>query len=391
MNKAFTTLSALVCMVLCFSSCLNDKDEVDYTIYSDMAITQMTLGTLNRYTHTVSSTSGNDTVIKTTVTGGNYRMTIDQIGHRIFNQDLLPVGTDTKHVLVTIGTKNGSTALLKSLISDSLFYVRNTDSLDFSVPRILRVYAANGSGYRDYTVELNVSATTGVNFGWRLCGTYDHLKGWTGRQLVATEDSALLMDAGTAWFKGQAIDVSQTIRTYIGATGYEMFGLDDANSLRSSTDGKNWSEEALDAEAGLLPTTAMSMTSWPYAPSDFTDYILLVGNNHQGDHSVVWRKIASSADGQGQWVYLPFDDNNSYYLPAMDWYSMTYYNDAVLCLGSDKQMWRSRDQGITWQTSSVYAIPSGFQGDEARIAADANGHLWLVTNAGQVWCGSVSE
>jgi len=392
MNKAFATLSAFICLVLSLSSCLKDDDENDNTIYSDMAITQMTLGTLNRYTHTTNSSSGNDTVIKTTVTGSNYRMTIDHLGHLIYNQDYLPVGTDTKHVLVTVGTKNGGTALIKSLAGDSLFYISNTDSIDFSSPRTLRVYAADGSGYREYTVTLNVSTTNGVNFGWRLAGNYDHLKGWTGRQLAATADSALLMDGGTAYFKGEAIDVSQDIRTYIGATEHEMFGMDDSNKLVTSSDGKSWSEEALDDDAALLPNAAMAMTSWPYKQADFTDYILLVGNNRQSEHAVVWRKISFyNSSNQGQWVYMPFDDINHYCLPALDWYSMAYYNDAVLCLGSDKQMWRSRDQGITWQTTSTYALPSGFEGEEAAIAADSNGHLWMVTNAGQVWCGSVSE
>ena len=103
------------------ASCLKDNDTSVET-YSDTAITAVTLGTLNRYTHTVSSKTGNDTIIKSTLTGSTYRLTIDQLGCKIFNRDSLPLGTDLKHVVLSgVSTKNGGVAFIKSLISDTLF------------------------------------------------------------------------------------------------------------------------------------------------------------------------------------------------------------------------------------------------------------------------------
>ena len=135
------TICVLLSLSALMTACLGGDDEQG-TTYSDMAITAVTLGTLNRYTETVSSSTGNDTVVKSTLTGSNYRLTIDQVGHRIYNQDSLPVGTDLKHVVISsISTKNNGMVYLKSLTSDSVRYLSTTDSVDFTLPRTLRVFA----------------------------------------------------------------------------------------------------------------------------------------------------------------------------------------------------------------------------------------------------------
>jgi ligand-binding sensor domain-containing protein len=67
--------------------------------------------------------------------------------------------------------------------------------------------------------------------------------------------------------------------------------------------------------------------------------------------------------------------------------SLTYYNNMVLALGSDKVIYQSADQGITWKESSTYALPSGLQGTVMSLAADSQNRLWLVTDAGEVWLG----
>ena len=119
MKRVFRIFGALLMMPVILTSCLGDSTD-DTTLYSDMAITSFTLGTLNRYTQTTSSTTGNDTVIKTTLTGSDYKMTIDQLGHKIYNQTPLPVGVDVKHVICTVSAKNSGWLTLKSMTSDSL-------------------------------------------------------------------------------------------------------------------------------------------------------------------------------------------------------------------------------------------------------------------------------
>ena len=86
---------------------------------------------------------------------------------------------------------------------------------------------------------------------------------------------------------------------------------------------------------------------------------------------------------------MPVDGNNPYALPRQDYLSITYYNNNVLAVGSNMKLYQSRDQGITWKTSSTYALPSQIGGTRATIAADKLERLWLVTDNGEVWMGTL--
>lgn len=362
--------------LLALASCLGDN-ETSVEARSDTAITAVTLGTLNKYTYTTSSKTGNDTIIKTTLTGASYRLTIDQLGFKIFNRDSLPLGTDLEHVtLSALNTKNNGVAFIKSLISDTLFYIRTTDSLNFTQPRTIRVIASNGIDYRDYTMTLSASTTKGTTFGWQLVREDSELAGWTDKRLVAIDDTVML----------KATD-------YLGATGHELFSFGEDGRLKVSNDeGATWRDETLDESENLMPTSAIAMVSWKYAPADSTDYILLAGNNEQDSVNVVlWRKLSRYHDNgqptEGKWVYMPVDGYNVYTLPRQEYLSMTYYNNNVLAVGSNMVLYISRDQGITWKTQSIYALPKQIEGTRAAIAADSRERLWLVTDSGQLWMG----
>ena len=398
----------LFCMMLIaltvLASCLKDNDTSVET-YSDTAITAVTLGTLNRYTHTVSSKTGNDTIIKSTLTGSTYRLTIDQLGCKIFNRDSLPLGTDLKHVVLSgVSTKNGGVAFIKSLISDTLFYIRTTDSLDFSSPRNIRIVASNGVDYRDYTMTLSASTSKGTTFGWQLVGKYDELAGWTDKHLVNMGDSVLFVDReyisvySPAQQRRILVKASDEmpLAQLIGATDHEAFALGTDGWLKVSTDGEGeaWRDEELDDSPALLPTGAIAMTSWKYAPADSMDYVLLVGNSaDDSKQTVLWRKLSRyHAYGQpteGTWVYMPLDGSNPYALPRQEYLSLAYYNNNVLAVGSNMKLYQSRDQGITWKTSSTSALPTQIGGTRAAIATDNLDRLWIVTDNGEVWMGTL--
>lgn len=156
MKLKLTSLVVLLAAACMLSSCLNsDDDTTEYNYSKDTAISAFTLGTLNRYLHTTSST-GADSIYKTTVTGSYYKMVIDQLGRQIYNTDSLPYGTDAKHVLATITAVNNGIILIKNVDSDSLRYYSSTDSIDFSTPRTVRIVSQDGQRYADYTVTLNV-------------------------------------------------------------------------------------------------------------------------------------------------------------------------------------------------------------------------------------------
>ena len=111
MRRIFIPFVLLLAALFVFASCLNSDDN-DVVYYDDTAITSFSLGTMNRYVHTKSST-GADSVYKTTYSGSNYAFYIDQLTCEIYNVDSLPKGTDAAHVITTISTKNGGTAVWK--------------------------------------------------------------------------------------------------------------------------------------------------------------------------------------------------------------------------------------------------------------------------------------
>lgn len=434
------TIGAL-CLLLAglglLSSCLN-SDESDVTLYEDTAITAVTLGTLNRYTYTYSSVTGNDTIIKTTLVGSAYKMTIDHIGRKIYNQTELPLGTDLEHVVIsTLTTKNGGLALIKSPTSDTLSYIGTTDSLDFSIPRTLRVYSSSGKTYRDYTMTLTASETTGVNFHWVKAGEFDQLKGWKDQHLVVCLDTALMVDRGTVILGSTIYDVmamrigddgrvehsylgkdgqggqlyippthewpweklpgteAPGLATLIGATDHEIFALGTDGRLKVCTDGigLEWRDEQLDSDASLLPTKELTLVSWPYAPADSMDYVLLAGQSENGEHTVLWRKISRYSEQtdktEGKWVYMPLDGANRYPLPSQEGLSMAYYNGSVLAVGNQLQVLQSRDQGITWKKNGAYSLPASLQGTRVSMASAPEGRMWLVTDTGQLWLGQL--
>ena len=427
MKRMFRMLGVLLSAATVLTSCLNSDE--DTTVYSDTAITEVTLGTLNRYTHGTSAKTGNDTIVKSTLTGSSYKLTIDQLAHTIYNRDSLPVGTDVSHVVLSsLSTKNSGMAFMKSLTSDSLSYISTTDSIDFSQPRQLRVFSSDGSAYRDYTMTLAVSTTTGLSFGWQKVAERDELKGWTDKHLVSIGDTVLFVDGGiiamsspmyrlkvlarisddgyfewnslvpyysdTNWIRFVASKAP--VRQLIGATQNEVFGIGNDGILKVCTavDNQVWRDEQLDDDASLLPAGSIAMTSWSYAPADSTDYVLLAGNSEtDGTNAVLWRKLsrhhAAGQNTEGTWVYMPIDYDNHYALPRQEGLSIAYYNGVVLAVGSNMEMLQSRDQGITWKTATTYALPSSLQGTRVAMAADNHDRLWLVTDSGEVWMGTL--
>ncbi len=449
MKHTLRMFSLLVTACLLLTACLGDDDDTQVAYTGDMAITAFTLGTIPRYT-TGTTSAGNDTLLRTTITGTVYPMTIDQLGARIYNEEPLPVGTDVKHVVCTVSTKNGGSVALQSMTSDSLSWFNSKDSIDFSRPRVFRIFAIDGSGHRDYTVTLNVSDTQGTTFDWKRVatgvvdataddctalrlmatgqrlvlmpllqgvsrvapeGVWDVMVSSNGQQwttivsyanqqwggAVTMGDSLYLkfgnmlvrMGGDAGWTGSHAVvDADSPAGQLVGAGSAELFILGDNGRLMRSTDaGLTWQEELLDDEAALLPAENVATVTWPYGAADNTDYVLMVGNSQQNaDQMTAWRKISEHGMA-GQWVYMPVDDSNLSTLPRMENVSLAYYNNMVLAIGDGLVVYESADQGISWKVSKQYALPVAFEGTRCAITAGADGTLWLVSNNGDVWRG----
>ena len=334
MRRLFQVLCVTLSTLMLATSCLKSDDD-ETTLYDDMAVTAFSLGTLNRYLHTTAST-GEDSVYKVSYSAASYKFYIDQLKHEVYNVDSLPYATDMRHVICSVTTKNSGVAYLKSLTSDSLFYYSSSDSIDFSSPRVLRVYAIDGSGSRDYTIRVNVRSVAPGGMSWER------------------------MADGTAMPSGNSADPA----------------------------GIDWSQEELDEDPSLLPQTDVALVSWPL--SGGAEYALLVGYCEQASTKAmtIWRKLTDM--GQGRWVYMPLAEDNPYYLPSGTCYLLLCYQDGVLAVDVRGKIYQSRDQGITWK-STKYSMPASWSGTVTAAAADGDGYLWLQSSEGQVWRGLFVE
>ena len=224
--KRFLLPFVVLCAIVSLCSCLGENDnEIEYN--EDTAITAFSLGTLNRYLHTLSSTN-TDSIYKTTVTGSNFKFYIDQVKQEIYNPDSLPYGTDAAHVICTISTKNSGTVLVKSMTSDSLSYYNSTDSLNFTSPRTMYVYSNSGQQRREYTIRVNVHQEEADSFRWKALNNQSELAALQTMKGMSVADKVLVFgnngvntvlfstsqQDGNSWTKQSRTSLLMLIRTW---------------------------------------------------------------------------------------------------------------------------------------------------------------------------------
>lgn len=328
MRKALLACCVVLSTAILLPSCLGDDDDV--TLYDDVAITAVTLGTLNSYLTTTAS-DGSDSVYKRAYGGSSFQMAIDQIGHRIWNVDSLPLGTDLKHVVCTLTAKNNGLVAILSTSSDSMKLVTTTDSIDFSVPRTLRVISSDAEHYRDYVMTLTARQQE------------------TGRLVWAEADAALMPAEPTV----DSIDVTR-----------------------------------LDADAALVPQLALTGVTWQGRGN--VEYTLWAGMTAETDTAMtLWRRLRD-ASHEGNWVLMTQAEDNPYYLPAAAQIALVYTNGKLLALSSNGNVYSSEDQGLTWKTDEKLTMPEDFGGAPMR-AVTGNGFIWLQDGTGRVWRGYISR
>ncbi len=368
MNKHIRVFFTLMAGAWLLSSCLGSDDETDLTYSSDTAILSFSLLTVNQYTTTNSTTTK-----KTLTTPVTFH--IDQYQRKIYNTDSLPKGCDLKHVLVSVSAKSSATVVLKSVVGDTLSTFTSTDSLDFSQPRTLLVYALNGASYRSYEVTINKHQADVSTMIWEQVAVADF-----------PTDTVAEKWAQAAEAKGLR---------FVGVGTKEAYAFDSEGMLMACSDlASEWQPDSIDDDRSLLPSVSSSFTTWNFEPTDSTDCHLMVGVSPvDSKHCVVWRKLAeyASTSEASKWTYIPVESFNRYALPIADHVSIAYYKGFVLAFSSDGAIYVSRDEGITWKKYDDIAYPK--TGYSARVDAAVKGEFVYIRNKenGEVWRGYYIE
>lgn len=432
MIKKFSSVLMLLLAVFALSSCLSDDDEDKTTYYSDTAIKSFTLGTLNVSVHT-KGLGGKDSVYTATFNGGSYKFTIDQLSRTITNLDSLPIGTDVKHVLVTITTENSGTPILNLRDKDgrdSLAYYSSKDSIDFTDPVRIRVYNMLASAYREYTVTLNVHKQRASSFSWNTTTT-EALANVGNRKIVSAGDNMFLIGQqnnipvffrkdGNSWaqvtpnfnFTGEVYnnvavkdgniyilngsqllassdcmtwsEVSRpsTITQLIGATKKYMYALAGNTIMRSNDNGVTWEADKMGDDGNNLPNADISFISRASKVNENVNNLVLIGN-HDGK-TAIWSKTEESDNDVEPWIYYNDDDYNTKTLPYLENLQVVSYGDNLLAMGGDFSLaYLSPDEGLTWDADTTYAMPETFGNTATQftLAVDGNNVLY-VSKAG---------
>ena len=391
MKRYFGLLCLTVATLTLLSSCLKGKDDdAAQAIYNDMAISAFSLGTLNHYLHTTSST-GADSIYKVALSGSSYNFVIDQVGRRIFNPDSLPIGTDVAHVVCTLTTYNNGVALLESTTNaDSLIYYSSSDSIDFSVPRKVRVYAYGSNLYSTYTISVNVHKQEANELNW------NQMAALTDKAQAAFDDARCSQYQAAAEAAGMRLT---------GHSSTELYALSSDNQLMLSKDmGQTWTADALDSSPSLLPTEDIASVTIPYSSYyENIDYVLMAGSRSATDYpqeqcAQLWYKIVdySETGYASKWSYINVSENDKSILPRLSHLSLISYNGSILAFGkngSTLKIYESKDKGLTWNESSNYTLPSGLDtSGDIDVVVDSDNYIWLVQpSSGQIWRGLMNS
>lgn len=443
MKRKFFAFIALITATLSLSSCLSsDETTVEYT--HDTAITAFSLGSLDRYTKTKA---GKDTLLKANVTGSDYKFSIDQARRLIYNVDSLPCGVRNTAILATISSKNNSPILLMDINkTDSVAaYYSSSDSINFSTPRLIRVYSSDYSAYAQYKVIVNVHKELPYEFKWHelaqnnsqlaaffdlkavACGDYIYVFGKTAegtkvlksaindgsawspimmneslssdayQSAVALEGKLYISDGGKVYASADAetwtlVSGNADVKQLIGASSKYLYAYTAAGISVSKDQGVSWKAEKLDTDADSLPTQNVSMNVAGVLSAKNVENVMLMGTRDKALNDTVattWlRTVDYDVNAEaGQWNYLEIENNKSGKMPWLDQVITCAADTGFVALGSNGKWYKSQDAGLTWKQDKMVVLPAKFA-TEGRFAfcRDKQHYYWIIRN-GYVWRG----
>lgn len=443
MKRKFFAFIALITATLSLSSCLSsDETTVEYT--HDTAITAFSLGSLDRYTKTKA---GKDTLLKANVKGSDYKFYIDQAQRLIYNVDSLPCGVRDTAILATISSKNNSPILLMDINkTDSVAaYYSSSDSINFSKPRLIRVYSSDYSAYAQYQVTVNVHKELPYEFKWHelaqnnsqlaafsdlkavACGDDIYVFGKTaeGTQVlksaindgsawssimmnvnlsrdayqsaVALEGKLYISDGGKVYASADAArwelvsSENEDVKQLIGASSKNLYAYNTAAGISVSKDkGVSWEQEKLDTDKAYLPKQNISMNVAGVLSAKDVENVMLLGTRDKALKDTVattWLRTVDYANEDGQWNYLEIENNKSGKMPWLDQVITCAADTGFVALGSNGKWYKSQDAGLTWKQDAMVVLPAKFA-TEGRFAfcRDKQHYYWIIRN-GYVWRG----
>ena len=442
----FALLSSLFVAVSCSSS-----EEEQYELSPYAMIKSFRIGNI-RSSYPSFTSTGEDTLVLRTVSMERFGFTIDQASGRIYNNDSLPYATNVSRVVTSFSVDGVLSIYVDSL--DSYEYMSTTDSIDFTSPRKLRVYAADAQYYKDYTVSVNVHQVEPEMMVWN---RYQAVEGVSpvravelaGRMyLFGTDADGAPVVAVTAAENEPDWSVSAVSGLPAGADlgtvqlFRDVFYAVADGDVYSSVDGIVWSFASVGAGAAAIigasdadgklwiageqgiyfsengseftfseslpvdfPLYGISLASYPLNHNKNIIRYMLVGyaNEDKSGEPEVWSRLST----EGKWTNYKNEDNK-YACPALKDLSVVRYDDYLYAVGGAgkvsgfdveafKSFYISKDNGIAWKTATGFyqRLPKELFGSNAPFAVtvDSNNFMWIINSGsdGAVWKGIINR
>ncbi|MBQ5751259.1 MAG: hypothetical protein IIV89_00270 [Bacteroidaceae bacterium] len=387
------------------------------------------------------TSAGEDTLVAKTIAGSSFPFTINQMSGEVFNVDSLPYATNLDKLVIKTSLSGYAKLYVDSL--DSYEFFSETDSLDFSYPRKMRVTSADGNYVRDYTVTVNVhrvdpnlmvwndyeapevsSPSRAVEFNGAMCifgnsggqlsvamsslagepewsvQPLDRLPSAVNLSTVHSFNGSLFVVAGDGlyrsadavnWEPAYAADGLLAIVAASDESGEMLVAT--ADKLLSTIDGVSFTAVG-DVPAGF-PLYDVSIASYTLSHnSNFVRYMLVGYTTAAMDKApVVWSKLSTEKG------WSKFDnEGNPFPCPALEGLSVVRYDNFLYAMGGDfKSFYISRDNGITWKEPEDFyqRLPKALIGMKQPfvVTVDSNNVMWMVTAGSKpaVWKGILNR
>ena len=386
-----------------------------------------------------------------TVHGVNYKFTIDQFGPDgvglIYNQDSLPVGSDTiidRILIKTLTTASGIITAKNAEGQDTLF--NYSDSIDFrgtmEKPMRIKVWAADMQYTKEYTISVRVHRQDPDSMNWtKMTDNFANYSGYQ-KSVILGEDilvyisnttayksSGNVINKGRSWTQVSVTGLPENIKlSSLIAFGEKLYAT-NGEKVYVSSDGASWSlatdlnkngkvemliapfpkneGNLLDISgiAGIINNGSQSTfaisnpeaTTWNISSeevgSDFpldnlsaTSYL-----NATGIQTIAW----SSQDGL-LWIPLKTSSTTAY-CPKLDKPSFFYYGNAFWAFGGKFETIYTSEAGLAWyKADKKIFLPTEFKdrGNNYSTVMDKDNFIWVIWSNGdanEVWRGRLNK
>ncbi len=372
----------------------------------------------------------------------NYVFTIDQLRGQIYNQDSMPVGSDTIIDKILITTFNVSGVVTMRNHDDTADTIFNySDSINFvgtmEKPLELKVWAPDGVYQKTYSISVRVHQQQPDSLDWGSAPiATDYAPGITGKQKSIIYNNQVFLYAdghpvyytavsdGRTWYNNTVSGLPSTNVTSIVNYMNTLYAtVEGSTKSYASTDGISWSESSLGdnivtfispisniltaiktvdgtdvngaavTEERFCTTDGTTWVVGDTVPQDFPqnnisatvyknvigiENLVVVGNKKYTSENDTTTVPWAYMEGQ-EWVALSTESSKA--CPKFEDPSIIYYGDSFYIFGNSFTAFYNSVAGLVWnEIEEEFLFPEEIRGKESdySMVVDDQNRIWIM-------------